>query len=592
MAEDLVAELTLRIINQMNGGIDEVRAEFQGLQDQAQGLGTEMETMAAVMTELHGPEQLMADMQALEEQALGVGSAFTDMTADMGAMPAEIEAAITQANLFGTAIDEDTAKINAMVDEMGRVPDLAGAAGGGGFGYGGGGGRPPDEPDYPAHPDDSGDGHGMGASDYFMELLALGMGVEEAKQYAEFQNTGTHIAITDKLSGADADAERERLAGTMQDLALKTGTSSSDLMDAYLFLVTTGMKHTLIDQMMPALATTSTAYNVPIPDMAQAVFALNENLKVPGDQMQEALATLAYASKVGHFNMADFSALLPEVSGQMEVMGMKGLPSVVQGASALEIIRRFEPTSGQAENDLKELIMYMHSPMGTRMFDMTTRMEDSLGPAGRRILDEYHVKPLDMPAYLNEERHKGVDPINAVSDYFKTILDHVSSPTDQANLVGDFFHNHQAQQAILALVLNNADFKQDQKMLTGVNEKVVATDFDTAIHTATGDLNTFGENLRQIGRDLGAVFDTDVIRPLNAVMTPINSGFKIFSPETADYKAPTFMGVREQGFHETPPRPIDLHLTIHQDGRVTPTPGRTAPGVNLRVNQGNVLAQP
>jgi hypothetical protein len=467
-ADDMVASLTLRLRDQMSAGVDEIKANFNGLKGTLDSLTGVLNDLRDTLASLKTPATMIDGLEDTKKMATDTAAAVRDI---------------------GVAATQSGEKMRAM-------------KGGGGF-HG------------PANA-----GH---AADWFGGALAGYMGLGAIKSFADFQNTELHISITDKLSGQAAVDEQNRLTSMLDPLAQQTATSSSDLADAYLFLVTTGMKRSLIDQMMPALAQASTAYNIAPGDMTQAAFALNQNLGIAPQQMLQGLGTLAYAAKIGHFSMADFSALLPDVSGQMQIMGMGGMKGVVEGASALEIMRRYEGQAAPAENDLKELLMYMHSPMGNRMFDMTSKMKDLLGPAGRALLDKYHIKPLDLPAYLNSERAKGIDPVNAIADYFHTMLAGISSPTDQANLVGDLIHNHQAQSGIIALVQQYDDFKKDQLTLTGVNPATVQTDFTTAMQASGAQVRIFDENMAQLERDLGQGL-LPLLTGVNGVLKPFLSG--------------------------------------------------------------------
>jgi TP901 family phage tail tape measure protein len=490
-ADDMVASLTLKLRDQMSGGIDEIKGSFNGLKGTLDGLNTVLGELKDVLATLKAPVNLIS---GLDDAKTAAG---------------ETAAAVRN---IGAAAIESTTKIKEMNDAM------RSNAGGGGGGHGGGFNGP----------------HNAGhAVDWFGGALAGYMGLGAIKSFADFQNTELHITITDKLSGAGAIAEQNRLTAMLDPLALKTSTSSADLADSYLFLVTTGMKKALIDQIMPALATTSTAYNVPVSEMTQAAFTLSENLKIGPQQMQQALATLAYAGKLGHFNLSDFGMFLPQLGGQMSLLGMNGMQGEDVAAAALEIGRRNTGTSGEAATNLQDLLGYITSPMGIRMFDQTKKMRDLMGAPARRLFEKYHIQPLDMPAYLNAERAKGIDPINALADYFHKMLAGVSSPTDRATIVGSFLHNQQARNGLLSLVQYYDDFHKDQAQLAGVDPKTVQTDFTTAMQGSTSQVRQFDEEMTQLERDLGQGLlpllrgTNDVLKPLLGYITKLNGEYQI-----------------------------------------------------------------
>ncbi len=380
-------------------------------------------------------------------------------------------------------------------------------------------------------------GHAM---DMLGGALAAFLGLDAITAYADFQNVGLHAAITEKMSGQQAEAEAQRIMGMLQPLALKTATPSEDLAEAYYFLVTTGMDKGLINQMMPALATTSTAYNVPVPQMTQAAFTLNENLGISAADMGPALAMLAYAAKLGHFTLADFGEGLPEIGGQLNKLGMRGEGSEDVAASALEILRRNTGQSGEAATELQDLVMYLTSPMGTRMFDQTKKSRDLMSSGVRKIFDKYHIAPLDIPAYLNKEREHGVDPLDAMIDYFHKILTPITSPTDRAFVVGGLMHNQAAQQAMLSLVQYYDDYQKDKQELSKVNPDVVATDFSTAMGGAIVQVRLFHEEMDQLERDLGQGLlpllkgVNDIAKPFIAAIDLVNHNASIMGTGLGD----------------------------------------------------------
>ena len=609
MADDLIAELTLRLRNEMASGQEEIRAEFSALGDVLTGLTGVLGELTAALASLSAPVAL---------------------TEGMAVVTTETDNAIKAVQELGGAIDADAAKLTALKEMY-----SGGAGGGSAFVPPEVSGQYADQPAFippgmtPPEPAPGGGVEDAAASavvggeaagyhakmmhhtgmDLVMGAVAVAVSHQAAEDYANFSSPALHSAITEKLSGAAAFKEMERIENLTDSLALKYDSSSMDLANAYLFLVTTGMSKNLIDQMMPSMAEASTAYNVPVSDMSQAVFSLNENLKIPADEMTQGLGILAYAAKLGHYNLAAFGHGLPVIGGQMSLVGMTGTQGEVEGASDLEVIRRNTGSSDQATTELEDLMVYLHSMMALRMFDKTKRMEDLLGPSGQKILDKYHLKPMDLPDYLNEERAKGVDEVDAITDYFHKILAPIQSPTDRGIVVGAYFHNLGAQNAILALNQYYDVLHQDQQTLSGVQAQTVNTDFQTASQAPQAQMQLYNEQLtqltRELGRDvlpslvlLGQGFDA-LLQAVNAVgdfyshhiAAPLGGAIGTAAAYTQHYFDELFPGTYSGPIvhpERGGPLPPPIHLTVNVDksGNVT---AHSAPGRRVNVNQGAVV---
>ncbi len=543
MSGDMVASLTLRLQDQMSGGVGEIRALFTNLNATLEGLNNTLLGMQDLMANLRGPTQLMSDLQAVNSQAK---AAADTMTASLDSVSAGVDADIVKIKEMYAAMGQGLAFIPPGVTAPGSFDPMAPLPPGMVPGA-----PEPTEPGAKPQPETK----ALGGSDMVTDMIAVATGYSAFKSFADFDVAAKQIAITEGLSGPAAMAESARLKGLTDHLAIQFGNSSTDLMSAFSFLITDSIPKDEVNKLMAPLAEASTAYNVPVSEMSQAVFTLYKNLGIGPDQMGRGLAILHHAAMAGHFGMEDFSMYLPQIGGQMSLMGMQGLGADITGASALETIRKNTGTSGEAATDLQDMLFYLHSPMGLRMFDQTKHMRDLLGPSGEALLNKYHVKPIDLPKYLNDERAKGIDPINAMADYFTKLLANVSSPTDRADIVGSMIHNQGAQNAILALVQYDQDFKNYQKKLGGISDKTITDDFYTAVSGTSADLKLFDENLAQASRNVGHAFDYFIAQPFNHVFNP---GFR-YGPD-----APP----------GTPkPTPVELHVHVYGKGDVRVTEG-------------------
>jgi hypothetical protein len=609
MADDLVASLTLELRNEMDGGIDAIKAEFGGLGETLAGIRDALGELSGVLAELRAP---------------------TGLSDGMAGVASETSSAITEVEKLGIAIDEDAAKLREMYAAAGQWGQfgIAPAAVDAGDpnrpafippGYGGGGDEPPrpaepPRPDEPPRPREN--GFYGGAGDVGTHLVMAGVEAsladDAAKQYAEFSSVLYQTAIKEGFGPDKAQAEVQRLTSMIDSLALETGGSSQELAEAYYWLVTTGMNKALINQVMPSLAKDATAYNNdPIED-AQSVYSLNGVLGVPADQIGRALSILSVAaSKEGHFSISDFGNYLPGLASGLDLLGDTGIKGETDIAAALEASRKDAGTSEVDAIDLQDLISYLASPIAGRFFDRTQRSKDLLGKGTLDLFKKYHIPDIDIPAYLDAKEAKGEDAFDSMMDLAAWInqeLPASATGTDRETIYRSLFHNQQAASAAMAISQNYGVFKADENQLMSVGDGQVQTDFKTAIGSPTGQLNIYQETLVQLERELGQ----DVLPSLVALGIAAHLAFEALNEigtlysnyfakpvgeaigTQAAYVAHEFAqhpnGAQRSrfGYNE----PMQIHIKVDGAGNVISASGNSPPGTSVRVNQGQVLGAP
>jgi hypothetical protein len=558
MADDLVAELTLRLINETNAGVSEIRGELETVADSAT-------QTADVLSELTESLQAMNVPAGLAEGFAGVSG--------------EAEAAITSIDGIGAAIDTDIVKVKALQDAMADLRVPAAIDGGGGAG----GGEPPTIiPGNASSPDDSEDPRqkksggsvDVPGENWIMDLIAIAAGYHGEESYSKFQETALQTAIIEGYHGKGALTEAKNIMHESYNQAYLSRGNADDIEEAYFNLIRQGLPKQLVDQMMGPLTEAATTYGTPVADITQPLFNLAEQFKIPGDQLAQGVAMLGAASHLGHFYFSDFGTGLPEVAAQFQLMGATGFAGEGTAASALEVIRRVTPDSGTAGTDLYDLMNYMTSPMATRFFDRTQRSKDLLGKPVLDLLAKYHVQPLDIPQYLNTEEEKGIDPLDAMVDYMHSIWRPNMTPTDERFIFGSLFHNQQAATAMTGLVENYDLFHQDQASLARVSPVFLDQNFQTAAQgDASGmqNLSTLVTYLERLyGQNTWGLFAGNSGAPTQANANAVAPGSSAFNV------------------------PINIIVNVDKSGNVTSTatagaPGAPPPGVSVRVNQGRVL---
>ncbi|MGH6991365.1 MAG: hypothetical protein ACREE3_15815, partial [Stellaceae bacterium] len=378
---EMTASLTLRLRDQLSGGIQELREEFQQLNRTLAGMTDVLREVRDALAGLKAPRAMIDGLGAATTEARGTMDAVKQIGGVGEGVGKELGAALTAPLI---AVSDEIKGIVAGVKEIGTTAVASGreikATAAASIGAGG--------HEKAARRETIG-----GYWDVMGAAIGGMLGYSMIGNQASFMQPLGHAAITKHLSGPAALKDMQREAKKLQALALKTATSSMELAQAYLKLIMTPLKDKpgLVNRLMPIMAEASTAYNVPVPEMGQALYSLAEVMQVPAAQMLKAFGELAYASKAAHFDMAAFSAGLPELGSAMRLYGATGIKAVTGLASAMEAVVLFTKDPTSATTDVSDLLNYLRSPMGGRMFDRTSRSWKMLPAFERDLLIRYHV---------------------------------------------------------------------------------------------------------------------------------------------------------------------------------------------------------
>ena len=308
--------------------------------------------------------------------------------------------------------------------------------------------------------------------------------IKPAQDYATFENTLRHIAITEKLSGPAVEKEVARLTKNLKAEALATGQSSEGLSHAYTFLITTGMTPELVDKLMPSHAKAATAYNISSESMGQAVFALNDSFKIPHEEMGAALSAMAYAAKEAHFTVENFSQFLPAIGGRMQLLGMTGRGAADTAFAALETVVKNSSQPGQAATNFQDLMNYMTAPIATRSFAH---------------------QGINLPGSLIAAEKKGINPLDAFLGLVERQIKG-KSPVEAAAIVGKLIHNQEAATAALSILQHKEEFMRMREKFGKVGADTLETDFQTAYRAPEIQIRSGKEAAEQGERRVGEGF--------------------------------------------------------------------------------------
>ncbi|MBS3025341.1 phage tail tape measure protein [Acidiphilium multivorum] len=455
MADDLAAEITLRLRAQMSGPIDEVKRLLSSLNET---VGKLNETLGELTSALNDIKM------------------STQPAKEMGDYLARTNDAV-----------KATEDLNKALRSSGAGAELAGAAAGRNAGAAREAGM-------------AGPENADGAIDFIGGAIAGALGLSAVTALGDYQKTLRQIAITEKLSGPKADAEVARLSGLFDMLALKDRQSSLGLADAYFRMVTTHMPPAVVKAIMPDIGMMATAHDVSPYDLADAAFAINDSFKIGPKGMLSALAMLATAAKMAHFSLGNFGEHLKSIGGIAETMGLTGRGNLDRVAAGLETVIKNTTQPGQAAADYQDFLFYLSSPqfnMAGLRLGFKKRLESS-----QALFNKYHIKPVSFWHLESEANKKGVNEIDYMLQYFHKVTSRMNAG-DRMKYLRTIFGNQQSANTVVSILEHWKDYHAMIAELGKVTNKTGDQDFATALKGANTQVAKFDEEMKQLERDIG-----------------------------------------------------------------------------------------
>ncbi len=488
MADDLVAEITLRLRAQMAGPLDEVKKLFEGLNKTIRSLDKSVAQLSEKLDALKMPVQPIEQMKELAAET--------------------------------TAVSDAAEKATKSLRDMGRGTGMSRAVRGGAA-------TEAASLEGPKNADD--------AVDWLGGAIAGALGLSAVTALGDYQKRLNQIVITERLKGPQAAREAARLGAMFDSLALKDRQSSMGLADAYFRMVTTHMPPAVVKAIMPDIGMMATAHDVSPYDLADAAFAINDSFKIGPKGMLSALAMLATAAKMAHFSLANFGEHLKSIGGIAETMGLTGRGNLNRVAAGLETVIKNTTQPGQAAQDYQDFLFYLSSPQ-FNMAGLRLGFKKRLA-ASQALFNKYHIQPVSFWQLESDANKKGVNEIDYMLQYFHNVTSRMN-PGDRMKYLRTIFGNQQSANTVVSILEHWKNYHAMIAELGKVTNATGAQDFATALTGANTDLTKFDELLRQLERDIGGGLlkpleganfvlgaFVQAIRDLNTIQLPLlNSG--------------------------------------------------------------------
>lgn len=209
-------------------------------------------------------------------------------------------------------------------------------------------------------------------------------GAKSFKNFAAADLAITRIGIT-------ADGSQEQVAGlgkSMRDLAMESGKSYDEITKGLESLVAGGMDLPQAMPALPAIAKTAQAAGAEVQDMATTTLALNQNLGIATDKMQNAFDILVKGGKAGKFELKDMARYFPSIAPAAVAVGMKGEEGLMKIVAALQTIRAGTGTTEEAATSLQNIFAKMESERTATAFQkMGIDLRKEMGQARKEGKD-------------------------------------------------------------------------------------------------------------------------------------------------------------------------------------------------------------
>jgi len=333
------------------------------------------------------------------------------------------------------------------------------------------------------------------------------------KEAAAFQQQLLDIAATQNLSGQAAFDFVDVAKRQYEDLALSVAQSSADIAASAGQMIAAGVNQDLVDASIGTIGRSATASGAAMADMANVATSLLQTLKLPADQLEDALGGLVVAGKEGAFELKDMARYFPTLTSQMAKFGVTGREAVNFLGAALQIARKGTSEPAEAANNLKNFLSKILAPMTVKKF----------AEAG-----------VDIEAVMRDAATKGINPVEAVMQKIAKLsgvsggeieklmkaakdnglegadaLGHVREQLEKihgAGALGELFQDVQVMDFLIPFLGNVEEYKRIKEEVAKATAGIIDEDFETKMKGLTAQLIIFKEIGTQAAREVGFAF--------------------------------------------------------------------------------------
>jgi TP901 family phage tail tape measure protein len=335
------------------------------------------------------------------------------------------------------------------------------------------------------------------------------------QEAAAFQQQLLDIAGTQNLVGTAAFKAVGEMQRQYEELGLKVGLSSQTIASGAGKMVAAGLDQSLVDSALPAIGKAAKAAHAEFDDMSAVAISMLQNLKLPANQLDDTLAGLIVAGKLGSFELRDMAKYFPNLTGQMAKLGITGREAATQLAAMLEIARKGTADPAEAANNLNNFLSKITSPETRKNFekmkvdilgvmqDAATKGINPIEAVIQKISKLTGVSGKEIEGLMKKAKANGLEGSAALEEVRKQL-----EAIHGAGALGGLFSDMQVMGFLIPMLANIDEYKKIKAEVAKATGAMSDDDFNTQMMGLNTQLIIFNELGTQASREVGLAFGT------------------------------------------------------------------------------------
>ncbi|HAU75223.1 MAG TPA: hypothetical protein DCW88_06725 [Agrobacterium sp.] len=335
------------------------------------------------------------------------------------------------------------------------------------------------------------------------------------QEAAAFQQQLIDIAGTSNLTGQAAFAFVDQSKAKFEQLALDVGQLSDTVARGAGQMIAAGVNNDLVDRSIGSISRAATAANAEMNDMASVATSLLTTLKLPAEQLDDAMGALVTAGKLGSFELKDMSRYFPTLTGQMAKFGVTGREAVNFLGAALQIARKGTSDPAEAANNLKNFLSKVLAPTTVKNFadmgvdiqgvmqDAVTKGINPIEAVVQKITKLTGVSSKEIQGLMGKAKAAGMSDADALA----TVREQLEKIYGAGKL-GELFSDMQVMDFLIPMLGNIDEYKSIKDEVAKATGSAIDADFETQMMGLNRQLTTFREIGTQASREVGLAFGT------------------------------------------------------------------------------------
>ncbi|MGV2066353.1 phage tail tape measure protein [Agrobacterium sp. 22-226-1] len=335
------------------------------------------------------------------------------------------------------------------------------------------------------------------------------------QEAAAFQQQLLDIAGTSNLTRQAAFAFVDQSKAKFEQLALDVGQLSDTVARGAGQMIAAGVNNDLVDRSIGSISRAATAANAEMNDMASVATSLLTTLKLPAEQLDDAMGALVTAGKLGSFELKDMSRYFPTLTGQMAKFGVTGREAVNFLGAALQIARKGTSDPAEAANNLKNFLSKVLAPTTVKNFadmgvdiqgvmqDAVTKGINPIEAVVQKITKLTGVSAKEIQGLMGKAKAAGMSDADALA----TVREQLEKIYGAGKL-GELFSDMQVMDFLIPMLGNIDEYKSIKDEVAKATGSAIDADFETQMMGLNRQLTIFREIGTQASREVGLAFGT------------------------------------------------------------------------------------